>query len=162
MSYLVDVLVTFRCDEVRGVRIARQHLESISAERTSLLWGDAAPRAGLLEAGDLLQYLADGKGIVSGPKGARFSWGAVMNYGRVEAMVELLRPFWRELLRSGGRAEDERHRSPHEYDAVLVLHHGEDDDTIQTLHISLVDPVDEASEIGIRRATLPFRFGQEE
>ena len=162
MSYLVDVLVTFPCDEVRGVRIAREHLASICAERTASLWGDAAPRAGLLEAGDLLQYLADGKGIVSGPKGARFSWGAVPNYGHVEAMVELRRPFWRELLTSGGRADAERYRSPHEYDAVLVLHHGEDDDAIQALHISQVDPLDAASEIGIRRATLPFRFGQED
>ena len=95
MSYEVTLVVTFQAlpDEAESVaEVARRHLPAIE-ERYR-----AAEERGLWEAVYLLTSIAEGKGFTGGSKWGMFTWGTVGNYVPVDTFVDVLRPFWEELL----------------------------------------------------------------
>ena len=54
---------------------------------------------------DFLTYLAAGRRSFDGPKGSLYLWGYVGNYTDAAQFVDVLRPFWVEMLKPDGPAE---------------------------------------------------------
>lgn len=84
MGHNVHIHVCFACDENEGVaKLAGKHLEGVSD---------------CLEAKWFLEDLSGRTGRNPGPKGGLSVWGMVGNYTDGDEFVEVLKPFWRELL----------------------------------------------------------------
>lgn len=92
MGQYVHIHVAFACRENGPVaELAKKHRPLIE----SVDGGD-----GLRAAQWFLDDLSGREGPNRGPKGGVSLWGMIGNYTEVDEFVEVLRPFWMELLRT--------------------------------------------------------------
>lgn len=139
MGYYVHINVCFACDKNDAVAdLARKHLALVES-------GDD----GVREAGWFLQALSERTGHNHGPKGGLSMWGMVGNYTRVGEFVEVLKPFWLELLGGidGG---------PCDFEHILVFEEREQTERTTAYEISKND--NGAIEVKVHEC--PFAFMQ--
>jgi hypothetical protein len=96
--------------------MAHDHLTKLTSQL-----GMTGPRP-LEVAKQFLEYVAVGKGIDCGTKGGRFAWGIVGNNTNPHEFVEMLRPFWNELLSHFAPPQDPSWEGPAYYESVLVFY----------------------------------------
>ncbi len=119
MSFFVNLLVSFRCDENEGVaELAKNHLPVIREK-------------GEKEAIYFLEELSQRTGSNFGLKGGMSLWGMVENHTDPDAFVACLNPFWDDLLRS--RIEG----GPLWFQHIVVFYELEDSDSANVLEIYL-------------------------
>jgi hypothetical protein len=112
VAWAVDILVTFPCSSTVGVSdLAQHHLAFFPDDVT-------VPRPTVVVR-QFLEFLALGKGIDCGAKGGRFAWGITGNYTNPARFVELLRPFWIELLGHFSPLPQPDWGGPYYYENVL-------------------------------------------
>lgn len=137
MSYSVHLSVVFSCnhnDEV--AKIARRHLSAAGDNR---------------EACAFLEDLAKRTGVNPGPNGGLSLWGIVGNYTDADEFVDVLRPFWRDLL--SGDYVDGPGRDAH----VIVFAEPEEAGRAIAFEVAL----DKATgEVVADKHTLPFAWMQ--
>ena len=89
MGHYVHIHVCFACDNNDPVaKLAAQYLPSIASDDD-----------GCREARWFLEELSRRTGSNPGPKGGLSLWGIIGNYTRTSDFVQVLRPFWTDLLR---------------------------------------------------------------
>lgn len=87
MAHCVHIHVCFKCTNNEPIAaLAQKHLSSMLSK------DDREPKW-------FLEDLSKRTGTNPGPKGGLSLWGMVGNYTHVDKFVEVLRPFWEELLR---------------------------------------------------------------
>ena len=90
MGYYVHLSVIFSCNNNDAVaELARAHLSRLSTKDSD---------ESVHEASWFLGALSQRAGDNPGPKGGLSCWGTVGNYTHVGKFVEVLRPFWTDLL----------------------------------------------------------------
>lgn len=137
MGYYVHVHVCFACNKNDGVAaLAKKH--------RPLLPSDSE---GVREAGWFLDSLAERTGHNPGPKGGLSMWGMVGNYTRVDEFVEVLRPFWLDLLGDidGG---------PCDFEHILVFE--EREQTERTTAYEIIKNDDNAIEVKKHECSFTF------
>lgn len=126
MGYYVHLHVVFHCDlndEVAA--LARKHLEIGTVSETE--------EHGKREAYWYLEELSKRTGQNPGQKGGLSLWGIIGNYTNVEAFIEVLNPFWLDLLScalEGG---------PSDYDVVTIFYQPEQTSTANVFVIRLAE-----------------------
>ncbi len=86
MGFYVHVQVSFACDDNDGVA-------ALAGKQRAADMEESCP-----EAAAFVRYLAIRSGRNIGPKGGVSVWGMIGNYTNVGKFVEVLEPFWKELL----------------------------------------------------------------
>ena len=94
MGFYTHISVVFSCNEKEGI---------ITCAKDFLTKNSLDSEDGSREAKWFVEDCATGRGYVCGPKGALYTWGLVGNYTNAEKFVEVLMPFWDQLL---GKAKD--------------------------------------------------------
>lgn len=100
MAFKVHIHVCFACDDNTPIAVlARDALEVFDSEED-----------GAREAKWFLESLASRSGTNPGPKGGLSFWGLVGNYTDADRFVDVLRPFFRNVLgdSDGGPCSHER------------------------------------------------------
>jgi hypothetical protein len=127
MGWNVHLLVTFPYDGPQGVvELAKRHLPPFAFH--------SAQTSTEHIVGQFLEYLAAGKGIDCATKGGRFAWGVVGNNTDSRQFVELLRPFWVELLGHFSPPPPLDWDGPLYYESVLVF-----SEAYEVGHASLIE-----------------------
>lgn len=123
------------------------------------------------EAARFLGQLAEGTCYSRGVRGGMFVWANVTSHVVVDDIVDVLRPFWRELLWGAmvsPRRQGEPYPGPYPDSSILILYHRDTSPHAGALEIGLEgadrqedweDAADEhwRPELAIRRHdTLPF------
>lgn len=138
MGYYVHIHVCFACDENEGVAaLAARHREAVGECR---------------EAQWFLDDLSKRTGNNPGPKGGLSTWGIVGNYTDGETFVEMLRPFWKELL-------SEVEGGPNSFEHVLVFVEPEQSERATAFEIFLADDADPET-LTVKKHELPFTWMQ--
>ena len=146
MGYYVHLSVIFSCDENEGVaELAKRHMALL-------------PEDGPSEAKWFLEDLSKRQGQNIGPKGGLSLWGLVGNYTQAEEFVEVLRPFWNDLL-------NEVDGGPLGFEHVLVFYEPEQSEAASAIEIFRERSDDssryEKGDLLIRHhRDLPFCWGQ--
>mgnify|MGYP001610291283 FL=1 len=110
MGYYVTLSVIFACNKNGAVaELARAHIARLPTEDS--------PES-VDEARWFLEALSQRTGDNLGPKGGLSCWGTVGNYTHVDEFVEVLKPFWIDLLH-------EVEGGPLEFEHVMVLYENE-------------------------------------
>lgn len=138
MGHDVHIHVCFACsanDKVAA--LAARHLPAVSECR---------------EATWFLEELAKRRGINPGPKGGLSLWGMVGNYTEEQQFIDILRPFWYDLLSGvpGG---------PLDFERVLVFVEHEQNEQALAFEIYL-EPGDDLVRLAVRRHECPFSWRQ--
>jgi hypothetical protein len=171
MGFYVFMLVAFRCDSNDGVAaLARKHLGILGVPVVAGAgkeW-DWPRREDLpehlhldhWEAICFLTDLAGRSGGNKGPKGGTSSWGTVGNGTDPQAFVDVLRPFWMDLL--GGGPDGEIAGGPLDFEHVIVFGEREQSARAHAWEISRrEDPSGGVlGELLIEEKTLPFCWNQ--
>jgi hypothetical protein len=124
MSYNVLLSVVIPCDENDGVAaLAKKHLDVLGQREAD----------GEREAIWFLQDLAQRTGRNTGPCGGVSLWGMTSNYTLVDVFVNLLGPFWFDLLTTecGG---------PLDFEHVLVFYENEQSEYANAYEIGFFGP----------------------
>jgi hypothetical protein len=152
MGFDVHLSVTFPCDVNDGVaELAKKHLAEMPKTMTSS-WGEpvSIPR----ECVWFLEELSKRTGPNMGHKGGLSMWGIVGNYTVPEDFVEVLRPFWRELLLG---VDD----GPLDFEHVIVFFEREQSDQAECFEIWLPDGAKHSGVgVEIKHHRLPFKWDQ--
>jgi hypothetical protein len=169
MSYVVDVLLSIPCGGPESVpAVARALVPALSAEAAARARAAGKDPAwdwppGWNEALGLLEYLAAGRGFAPGSRGRTFSWGLFNwdvggNSFDVAAFVEVLRPFWQELLRRRRQDEEGGWGGPSPTTQLLLLCEGENDEHGSAVTIRSADPwrIDPRPGLVVDQHALPF------
>ena len=120
MSVLVNLVVSFQCNENEGVaEVAKRHLPMI---RKTVDGGEAI---------SFLEDLSQRTGTNPGTKGGMSLWGTVGNRIDAETFAESLRPFWNDLLRS--RIEG----GPFAFQHIVLFYEVEESEHASALEIYL-------------------------
>jgi hypothetical protein len=146
MSYVVDVFLSIPCGGPKsvaatsGTRLSTLRAESMARAAVE---GEASrydqPR-GWAETEWLLEHLAAHRGFASGGMGCSFSWGIRENSTDVAVFVDVLRPFWQELLRWRRQEEERDWDGPLSVSQIVLLCDGEGFDHGYALTIRNADP----------------------
>jgi len=145
MSYDVHLSVIFPCDDNEPTAtLAKKHLALIGEREDN----------GGREVVEFLSDLSQRSGRNKGQKGGLSMWGLVGNYTRVDVFVELLKPFWFDLL-----SLDE---SPLLHEHVLIFYEIEQSEHASAYEIGMTGPTGEPkSELFVRHHEhLPFAWMQ--
>lgn len=136
MAHDVHLHVCFPADKNDGVaELARKHLALLTYRK---------------EAAWFLEDLAGRTGKNPGPKGGLSLWGMVGNYTNAESFVEVLKPFWTELL--GVRCDG----GPLGFEHIIVFYEHE-----QTLAANAYEIMLEDGELIVKHhQDLPFCWAQ--
>lgn len=143
MGLYVHLSVVFATDRNESVAaLAAKHRATITDTRD-----------GAREAGWFLDDLAARTGRNMGPKGGLSLWGTVGNYTDGHAFVEVLKPFFAELLSSGIDG------GPCSHEHILVFVEQEQSEQATAFEILLAD--EEAAEsLTVREHKCPFSWMQ--
>lgn len=142
MGWYVHLHVCFAAGRNEGVAgVARRHLKSLSAVEG--------------EAWSFLDDLSRRVGANPGPKGGLSLWGIVGNRTDAERFVEVLRPFWAELL--SGAVEN----GPCSHEHVMVFYEEEGSEAANAIEIGW-DDEDSATRqiVAAHHRKLPFSWRQ--
>jgi len=127
MGWSVHLLVTFPCDGPRGVvELAQRHIPTFVNPPPQTTAAHLAKQ--------FLEFLASGKGIDCATKGGRFAWGVIGNNPKPDEFVELLRPFWIELLSHFTPPPPHDWDGPLYYKSILVF-----SEAYEVGHASLIE-----------------------
>lgn len=170
MAYAVDLLVTFPSRGPVGVQRIAQHMcravddledpgpSGVMARR---YWPTAHP-GNFDRHVDIalwfLKQLAEGRGFQpsAGRAWGRWVWSSVGNHVYVGQFVEILRPFWSELL-AARPVDDPGWDGPRSSDTILLLYEGFRDWWANAAEIRSTDPASGYPELSVRRRErLPF------
>jgi len=136
MGHYVHIHVCFACDTNEGVAaIARRHLASVPEGCREERW--------------FLADLSERTGSNQGPKGGLSLWGLVGNYTNEDKFVEVLKPFWLEVL--SGNVEG----GPCSHERILVFSEHEQSERTQAHEIYAAE-----GELVIKKHGCPFQFAQ--
>lgn len=147
MGYYVHIHVAFACDNNEPVaELAKKHLAIMD-------FSDC------VEAEWFLTELSKRTGTNPGPKGGMSLWGVIGNYTAAEEFVEILRPFWREMLVNS--------IGPHYFEHIIVFEEAEQTEQAIAYEIFLSENPDDAEgkplhgrELTIKKHQLPSCWGQ--
>jgi len=138
MGHYVHINVCFACDKNEGVAaLAEKHLPETEECR---------------EAKWFLEDLAKRTGNNPGPKGGLSTWGMVGNYTDEEEFVEVLRPFWKDLL-------SDVDEGPCSFEHVLVFVEHEQTERATAFEIYRDDD-DDAETLTVKKHECPFSWMQ--
>lgn len=143
MGLYVHIHVAFACDENEPVAaLAKKHRPLIGDEDD-----------GMRAAQWFLDDLSERAGSNRGPKGSLSLWGMIGNYTTVDSFVDVLRPFWAELLRSeaGGICD---------FEHILVFGEREQTERTTAWEIYLDDSKWPPGPLIVKKHECPFTFMQ--
>lgn len=138
MGHYVHIHICFACDRNEGVAaIAKKHLPKLGE---------------CIEAKWFLDDLAKRTGNNPGPKGGLSMWGIVGNHTNEEEFIEVLRPFWDDLLSGvdGG---------PLGFEHVLVFVEHEQTERATAFDI-YCDYSDDIKTLTVKKHECPFSWAQ--
>lgn len=147
MAYDVHISVVFACDNNDGVAIhAKRHLENIK----NIL---PTPE---IQAQHFLESLASRTGPNPGPKGGVSTWGTVGNYTNAHSFVQILVPFWTDLL--AGEMEG----PPLEFEHIIVFYENQGSKRANCFEIYRENDDNDSknTNIIIKHHQLPFGWHQ--
>lgn len=137
MGFYVHLSVVFACDRNEGVAaLATKHLPSV-AETREPRW--------------FLEELSKRTGGNPGPKGGLSLWGIVGNYTDAEEFIEVLRPFFTELL--SGQIDG----GPCEFEHAIVFTEREQSERATAFEISRDE---DTGHLQVKEHELPFAWMQ--
>jgi hypothetical protein len=165
MAHDVHLHVCFPCDANEDVaELARKYLELWGIRPTSddSRWpmrpAPNAPWADSWEAGCFLVDLSLRTGPNLGRKGGLCLWGIVGDYTDTEKFMEVLRPFWMDLLNLDG----ELLGGPLSFEHILVFY--EEEGSEQAHAYEVMDAADgtgdRVEQLVIKHHDLPFCWQQ--
>jgi hypothetical protein len=142
MGWYVHLHVCFAANGNEGIaRLACHHLESLGADADEASW--------------FLDDLSKRVDENPGPKGGLSLWGIVGNHTDVARFVEVLRPFWADLL--SGRIDD----GPCDHQRILVFYEEEQSEAANAIEIGWDDETSESRQLVVTSyARLPFAWRQ--
>ncbi|KKN81427.1 hypothetical protein LCGC14_0320400 [marine sediment metagenome] len=152
MAFDVHLSITFACDDYNEIHpTVEKHLPEVRKAVEFSQHRDGAVEAQrFLE--DLLKRKGDGH---CGHKGGLCTWGVVGNYTNTERFVDVLKPFWKDLLTGIDRPDG---GSPSDFEHVIVFYEKEQSERAHCYDI-WVERVDD-QELKIVHHKLPFCWGQ--
>lgn len=141
MAHCVHIHVCFACDDNDVVAaLATKHRPAIVA---------VLDDKRCFEANWFLEDLAKRTGANHGPKGGLSLWGMVGNYTSEDKFVEVLMPFWKDLLGIDG--------GPCSHEHVLIFFEREQTERTTAIEIFLED---DEETIAVKEHECPFTFMQ--
>lgn len=145
MGWYVHLHVCFACDNNDGVaQLAKEHLHTMGEE-----YDKGYARC-------FLEHLSQRSGRNPGPKGGLSLWGMVANgSGMAEKFVELLKPFWEDLLSEKGDG------GPCGFEHILVFYEEEQSEAANAYELFWDDEDSPDRQLIIRHhKKLPFTWMQ--
>lgn len=146
MGYWVHIQVSFECQGYDNVsRLAKHHLPLLPEE---YIYNDAIR---------FLKDLSERSGDAPGTKCGLCLWGHVGNYTSAKGFVEILRPFWQELLYDPTTEEEwENWDGPYSHEHILVFYQEEDKDA-NAYEIYKAEP-QHTELVIVHHEKLPFKW----